>query len=301
MGRKYVNSEGVINKEVPNGITDNGFRYRLGLPAWAYPGWRNTYFVDNPSMLASYASVFNAVEGNTSFYHVPDASSVTSWAKALDGHDFLISFKLPRTITHESRPCMQDLRLFLSRLMPLRGHIGPFLIQFPEWVAMTQLRRFKPVFDEIRNHGDAVIEVRHPALFSQPELLEPLLAHYGFGRAMLDSRALYTGDVSHPDVLSAVHEKPDVPVLFKVYNQLVLVRLILHPDGISNARWIKEWATRTAQWINAGMTPHIMIHCPNNLYCPLFAEQFHSAMVPMLDKPMPALPRWPVPQQGQLL
>lgn len=252
-------------------------------------------------MLASYASVFNAVEGNTSFYHVPDERTVASWAEALEGRDCLISFKLPRTVTHERRPCMDDLQLFLNRLKPLREHMGPFLVQFPEWVGMAQLRRIKPVFDELCGQGDALIEVRDPALFTQPELLEPLLQHYGFGRVMLDSRALYKGDLRHPDVLSAVHEKPDVPVLQTVYNNLALVRLILHPDGVSNSIWINEWARRTAQWIEAGMVPYIMIHCPNNLYCPLFAEQFHTALGLMLDEPIPDLPAWPVPQQGQLL
>lgn len=276
-------------------------RYRLGLPAWAFPGWRNTYFLEQPSMLASYASVFNAVEGNTSFYHIPEASTVAGWNEALDGRDFLISFKLPRTVTHERRPSMDDLHLFLDRIKPLRNHLGPFLLQFPEWVGMAQLRRIKPVLDTLCDHGDVVIEVRDPALFTEPELLEPLLEYYGFGRVMLDSRALYHGNLNHPDVLAAVHEKPDVPVLGTIYNKLALVRLILHPDGVSNTAWINEWARRAASWIDAGITPHMMIHCPNNTYCPLFAEQFHAALGSMLTDPLPDLPAWPVPQQGQLL
>ncbi|MFK7859444.1 MAG: DUF72 domain-containing protein [Granulosicoccus sp.] len=301
MNNIRVNSGITANPCADGSIAEFPFRYRLGLPAWAFPGWRNTYFIDQPSMLASYASVFNTVEGNTTFYHVPDEPTVSSWARALDGHDFLINFKLPRSVTHERRPSMDDLHLFLNRIQPLRDHTGAFLIQFPEWVGIDQLRRLKPMFDIIRGQGDAVIEVRDPVLFRQPELLEPLLEYYGFGRVILDSRALYTGDIHHPDVLAAVHEKPDVPVLNTVYNKLALVRLILHPDGISNLPWINEWAKRTASWIEAGMRPHIMIHCPNNLYCPLFAEQFHLALSSMLAEPLPDLPEWPVPQQGQLL
>ncbi|MFK8082151.1 MAG: DUF72 domain-containing protein [Granulosicoccus sp.] len=253
-------------------------------------------------MLASYASVFNSVEGNTSFYHVPDVKTVDGWVKALEGHDFQISFKLPRTVTHERRPDMQDLMLFLNRIKPLGEHIGPFLIQYPDWAGIVQLRRSKPVLDAIYDNGRAVIEVRDPALFSDPEILEPLLGHYGFGRVMLDSRALYKGDRFHPDVLAAVHEKPDVPVLGTVYNKLAFVRLILHPDGLKNSIWINEWAERTALWLQEGITPYIMIHCPNNAYCPLFAEQFHKALTLKFNGVrLPDLPAWPVPQQGQLL
>ncbi len=252
-------------------------------------------------MLASYASVFNAVEGNTSFYHIPEASKVDAWAAALCERDFLISFKLPRLVTHETRPDLNEFHRFLQRIIPLRQHIGPFLLQFPDWAGMAHLRGLKPVFDEIASQYDAVIEVRHPALFSQPELLEPLLQHYGFGRVMLDSRALYQGDLSHPDVVAAVHEKPDVPVLTTLYNKLAFVRLILHPDGVSNERWINEWAHRTAQWIYDGLQPCVMIHCPNNQYCPAFSTQFHHTLMAIMGSSVPPLPPWPVPQQGQLI
>ena len=252
-------------------------------------------------MLASYSSVFNAVEGNTTFYQVPDSVTIKAWCDAIDGKDFRFCFKLPRTITHQRQPDMEMLALFLERIAPLADYMGPFQLQFPKWVGIAQLRRLKPVFDAVANRHDAVIEVRSPELFTQPELLEPLLNYYGFGRVMLDARALYQGNLQHPDVLAAVHEKPDVPVLGTVYNRLAFVRLILHPDDADNERWIDEWAIRTAQWLREDLVPHVMIHCPNNLYCPKFAERFHGALSSATDTVMPALPAWPVPQQGVLI
>lgn len=291
----------MINDDQPMPLKVSDFPYRLGLPAWAFPGWNNTYFLNRPSILSSYASVFNAVEGNTTFYHVPDDASVAAWREAVDGRDFLFSFKLPRTLTHERRFAMNDLYQFLTALAPLQNHLGPLLIQFPQWVGMSQLRRLKPVFDQIAERHNAVVEVRHPEFFQHPELLEPLLDYYGFGRVILDSRPLYQGDCQHPDVLAAVHEKPDLPVLSKVYNKLAFVRLILHPDGMSNTRWLEQWSARTVDWLQDGIVPHIMIHCPNNQFCPLFAEQFHTAVSMRMKSAIPDFPPWPVPQQGQLL
>ena len=46
--------------------------YRLGLPAWAFPGWKGQYWTASPSTLANYSSIFHTVEGNTTFYGVPD-------------------------------------------------------------------------------------------------------------------------------------------------------------------------------------------------------------------------------------
>ena len=59
----------------------HGGHYFLGLPAWAFPGWKNRYFIDAPSRLASYASVFNAVEGNTTFYALPTADTADRLAR----------------------------------------------------------------------------------------------------------------------------------------------------------------------------------------------------------------------------
>lgn len=278
--------------------------YRLGLPAWAFPGWRDLYFSPHPSMLASYASVFNAVEGNTTFYHAPTSDKINAWASALQGTDCRISFKLPRTLTHARRPDASELAPFLDTLQPLQAHLGPFLLQFPEWAGIDFLMRFAPMFEQVASAGPAVVEVRNRTLFSQPELLEPLLNEFGFGRVMLDSRPLYQGDLSHPDVQIAVHEKPDVPVLQTVYNNQVFVRLILHPQSFSNTPWIAHWAEQTARWIEDGLEPTVMIHCPNNAYCPVFAAMFHqqvAASMQLSQRALPPLPTWPVPQQGQLL
>jgi len=204
-------------------------------------------------------------------------------------------------VTHQSQPDLADLKTLLTNTAVFGKNLGPFLLQFPEWVELSHLRKLKPVFDMVSMTASAVIEVRNQSFFNQPSLLEPLLGHYGFGRVILDSRPLYKGNVEHPEVVAAIHEKPDLPVLYSMYSQQILVRLILHPDGISNAHWIDVWARQTANWIDEGLVPCIMIHCPNNLHCPLFAEQFHREVRRYANVKLPALPPSPVPRQGQLL
>lgn len=274
--------------------------YRLGLPAWAFPGWRSVFFESEPSMLSSYASVFNTVEGNTTFYSIPSVEKVLGWRVALQHKDFKISFKLPRSITHQQRFNEDDFRVFLDRMDLLSDFLGPFLLQFPDWADIAHLQKLDEVYAALALRTGAVVEVRHLQMFRQPELLEPLLNEYGFGRCMLDSRALYAGDSSHPDVQAAEHRKPAVPVLPLVYNELAFVRLILHPAVTGNDHYIQEWAMRTAGWINDGITPVIMIHCPNNYFCPEFALRFHAMLQTNYDGGIPQLPSWPVPQQGQL-
>ncbi|MEZ5559969.1 MAG: DUF72 domain-containing protein [Pseudomonadales bacterium] len=274
--------------------------YRLGLPAWAFPGWRERYFEATPSPLASYAQVFNAVEGNTTFYATPSPATVRSWLAALAGRDFRFCFKLPRTVTHERRPARADLLGLLRALEPLETHLGPLLLQFPARVGPDALDTLRAVFEQLPRGWPAVVEVRHPDFFTGADRLGPLLDEFGYGRAVVDTRALYQGDQSHPDVADAVHEKPDLPVIPEERNALAFVRLVLHPDAPSNAPVVAEWAVRVADYLERGLTPWVMVHCPNDLYCPSFAEAFHAQLADRTVRVARRLPAWPVPQQTGL-
>lgn len=277
-------------------------RLLLGLPAWAFPGWKDRYFVDRPSRLASYARVFNTVEGNTTFYRVPDDTSVDRWCRAVEGTAFRFCFKLPREVTHDGHPNLDVLRRFLTAIAPLKANLGPMLVQFPATVSPAQLARFSPVLDALRDMHRFVIEVRHAAFFDTPEVLDPVLADYDADRVVFDSRPLFRGNLDHREVLAARHEKPDVPVVDQTPNGTTMVRLILHPDLTSNTPYIDEWAQRTADKLSAGETVYMMIHCPNNLHCPPLARQFDRVLRQRLPaEALPPLPEWPVPQQQSLL
>ena len=280
-------------------MTERG-NYFLGLPAWAFPGWKDRYFQESPSRLASYASVFNTVEGNTTFYRTPDPDTVCRWRDAVAGRPFRFCFKLPRDVTHEPKPDLAALATFLDAIAPLRDNLGPLLVQFPATLGPAGLEAVEPVFAALDGRFGFVVEVRHDAFFEDPERLEPVLERYNAGRVVLDSRPIFEGDRAHPEVLDALHEKPDVPVLDGIYNGVTLVRLILHPDLVSNGPYIDEWATRVAAYLDAGVATYMMIHCPNNLHCPPLALELHTALrgrLPIIE----ALPSWPVPQQGSFL
>lgn len=277
-------------------------RFFLGLPAWAFPGWKDRYFTDRPSRLSSYARVFNTVEGNTTFYRVPDRASVERWRAAVDGTGFRFCFKLPREVTHEKRPERDSLQRFLTAVEPLHEHLGPLLVQFPATVSPALLARFEPVFDSVRRLCRFVIEVRHPAFFEDPGLLAPVLATYEADRVVFDSTPLFQGDLDHPEVLAARHEKPDVPVIEQTPNGVTLVRLILHPDIRCNGPHIDRWAARTAAKLAAGGTVYMMIHCPNNQHCPPLARQFDAELRRKVGgEKLPPLAEWPVPLQQSLL
>ncbi len=218
----------------------------IGLPAWAFPGWKDRYFTDAHSRLSSYAQVFDTVEGNTTFYRTPDADTVARWRDAVAGTSFRFCLKLPREVTHEYRPDLGALDRFLDVVAPLAPHLGPLLLQFPADVGPRDLGRVDAVLARIDGRLEAAVEVRHPALFSEPGLLLPTLERHNACRVALDARPLHLGDKSHPDVLAALHKKPDLPLLPDTVGGRAFVRLVLHPDLPSNEAWIEEWVSTPA-------------------------------------------------------
>ena len=280
--------------------------YYLGLPAWAYSGWNNTYFSNSRSSLASFASVFNTVEGNTTFYHIPDEKSVANWLQSVTGREFKFCFKFPKSVTHSTRPDFRDLDLFIRRITPLADHLGPFLLQFPSTIGPDKIGTIESILEKIPSDFRAALEVRHEDFFTQPELLEPLIEKYQLGRVIMDTRSVFNGDRNHPEVLAALHQKPDLPVLGQVYNGLMLIRLLLHPDLVSNDKYIDQWVSRTAKALSSGCECYMMIHCPNNQHCPELALKFHNRLCEKLRQSdsgieLPPLAPWPIPQQENLL
>lgn len=275
--------------------------YYLGLPAWADPAWRGPFLPTQGSALAAYAQYFNTVEGNTSFYQIPDAKTVAAWNEAVSGLPFRFSFKLPREVTHQRYPDWDALWRFLRVVEPLFANLGPLLVQLPEHIGPQQMGWMNELFRQLPDSFQHVIEVRHPQFCSQPELLEPLLDHYQLGRVIMDTRALFQGDRSHPEVQDALRKKPDLPIVEKLYHGLFYLRLILHPDRLDNQRYIDHWVQSVACYLQQGQACFVMIHCANNRYAPELALAFHQRLREELGSVhMPPLTAWAQPQQNGL-
>ena len=100
-----------------------GLPYYRGCPSWSESAWREGLYPQNArpaDFLSLYAQVFNAVEGNTTFYARPAPTTVERWAQSLPEH-FRFTAKFPRDISHggdlrEQNHAAED---FLQLLRPL--------------------------------------------------------------------------------------------------------------------------------------------------------------------------------------
>lgn len=87
---------------------------------------------ENVSRLTYYATLFNSIEINSSFYKIPRAVTVTKWAASVPNH-FKFTFKLWKGITHTKGLNFNeaDVALFLDSIHVIKQKKGCLLIQLP--------------------------------------------------------------------------------------------------------------------------------------------------------------------------
>jgi uncharacterized protein YecE (DUF72 family) len=166
--------------------SDRG-RARVGCSGWQYKHWRGDFY---PSGLPQarwfdhYASVFDTVEINNTFYRLPERSVFAAWAQnAPAGFEFAI--KASRFLTHmkKLKDPEEPIHRLLSRARALGTHLGPVLYQLPPgW--KLDADRFEHFVDLLPRDAKHVIEFREPTWY-EPRI-RTLLKRHGVALCLHD-------------------------------------------------------------------------------------------------------------------
>jgi uncharacterized protein YecE (DUF72 family) len=270
----------------------------LGLPFWGFDGWQESLYARDSraaDFLRQYGRVFNAVEGNTTFYAIPSQQNVARWA-AESPENFRFCFKLPKTITHDGmlRDVEGETHRFLERLLPLRERMGPVMIQLPPAFGVEALPRLSAFLEILPPDFRYAVEFRDEVLAQEglsSRLAEDILDAASVGRVIMDTRALRDGPSDHPDVLAARHKKPDLPVREEALSADQIVRIVYHPNPAVNERWLERWAMILARWVRDGLDPIVFIHSPSNRESPGIARDLHARIARI--ESVGEMPDWP--------
>jgi uncharacterized protein YecE (DUF72 family) len=272
--------------------------YFLGCPSWSEPAWRGSLYPAHASsaeFLSHYARVFNAVEGNTTFYASPSAETVARWAARMPA-ELRFCAKLPREVSHNGdlRANLDAAETFRRLLAPLGSRVAPYWLQLPASFTPARLAELHS-FLEPWQAGELAVEVRHPAFFDKGEderRLNRLLHGLGIERICLDSRALFSCDLRTPAVLHAQAKKPRLPLRPTAFSQSPQVRFIGHPELSANDPFMAPWLDKVASWIEEGRTPYVFLHTSDNRLAPQLAQRFHQQLMQRL----PGLVALPEPE-----
>jgi uncharacterized protein YecE (DUF72 family) len=142
------------------------------------------------SRLTYYASLFNSIEINSSFYKIPTAKTLGKWATEVPDN-FRFTFKLWQGITHNKGLAFNpdDVFKFMEVIGAVGGKKGCLLVQFPPSITVAQQNQFRLLMATITEANATqgwkiAVEFRHKSWYD--EGIYDLLSSYNAGMVIQD-------------------------------------------------------------------------------------------------------------------
>jgi len=158
---------------------------RLGTCGWSFRDWKGTFYPPGTrDELAYYASQFDAVEIDSTYYRIPSAKSVDAWRERTPP-SFLFCPKLPGEITHEKmlEGADEQVAAFTDVISRLGNKLGPTLVQLHPSFARDELPTLEAFLSCLPSAFRYAVEFRHRSWADQPDALQ-LLRSLNMGLAM---------------------------------------------------------------------------------------------------------------------
>ena len=204
----------------------NSHRFRVGTCGYSYPGapprgWSGVFYPENRGKrvdeLEFYATYFNTVEINSTFYRPATPAMAQGWVDRTPG-DFEFAVKAWQKFTHPRKLGDEaagagerwgdfdaaDVDLFCQGIAPLGdcGKLGPLLFQYPasfhrQEKTLEKLKQTLAAFEPYRK----VVELRHKSWSDDAEETQAVLSRLNAAWAYIDE----------PKFASSVQQKLDFP------------------------------------------------------------------------------------------
>ncbi|HMO58306.1 MAG TPA: DUF72 domain-containing protein [Roseiflexaceae bacterium] len=286
----------------------NPGRFRLGCAVWAHKDWVGDLFPAgsrSADYLALYSRRLTTVEGNTTFYAVPQPDVVVRWA-AQTPADFQFCFKIPQDISHTGSldAGHAATHAFVERMTPIGERLGPFFLQLPPGFRTRQYAELGRWLAAWPPGHRVAVEVRHLEWYAEAgeQALMTLLDQAGAGRVLMDVRPLDLGLLpgAEADLRRARDNKPDVPLHVLQSGGFAMVRYIGHPDLQRNTALLDEWAAQVSAWLAAGIDVYFFMHCPVERVSPALCRALQQRLSGLAGVPPLPWDQIDLPQQDRL-
>jgi len=139
-------------------------RIRIGTSGFRYKEWRPSFYpatVREDEFLRYYATQFNSVEIDSTFYRMPNARTIDGWKQATP-EDFQFALKASQQITHRERLRVPSdaLEYLLGIVTRLERRLGLLLFQLPPY-SKCDLGRLTAFLSALPSDIRSAVEFRH--------------------------------------------------------------------------------------------------------------------------------------------
>ncbi|MCW8408187.1 DUF72 domain-containing protein [Legionella sp. PATHC035] len=196
----------------------------IGTSGWVFKGWKEIFYpksVAEKDELAYYANVFNTVEINSSFYHVPSAKSIAKWRETTP-EQFIFSCKASRYLTHVKmlKDVQDSVHYLLQVIEGLEEKLGPVLFQLPPYWPFN-LERLEQFVKALPESFHYTFEFRNKTWLRQE--VYDLLAQYNIALCFYDFKGYQCPEIITSDFIYLRLHGPHLDAYLGHYEQKTLL------------------------------------------------------------------------------
>lgn len=257
--------------------------FHIGTSAFTAAGWENTFYpagMKRPDYLTYYATKFDTVEVDSTFYRTPSVATVNGWGrKAPKG--FLLAAKVPQIITHQNvlQDCDEDLKHFLETMDLMGDKLGPLLFQFG-YFNQTVFRssgdflaRLEPFLAKLPMGYKFAVEIRNKSWLSKPFF--DLLRAHKVAHALIDQAWMprpseifekfdpITADFTYIRLLG---DRKGIEKQTKIWDKVVVDR----------SKELMSWVNVCRRTIRRGVSTFVYVNNHYAGFAPATVEQFEK-------------------------
>ena len=143
----------------------------LGTIGWSYSFWKGKFYPNKTAskdFLSYYATKYDTVEVDSTFYRIPTEQAITNWKKQTP-ENFRFSLKFPSVITHIKmlKDCERETTFFLNEQSCLAKSLGLCFCSFRLILELERLPDLADFLHKLPKHHRYVVEVRDEGFLNQ--------------------------------------------------------------------------------------------------------------------------------------
>jgi uncharacterized protein YecE (DUF72 family) len=244
-----------INKPQQN------FQAYVGCAKWNKADLKGFYPKGTKDELTYYATQFNSIELNATFYGMPSSEQVITWKEKTPA-GFKFFPKLTNTVSHFKRliNVKEPVEQFADAISNFEDKLGMAFLQLHDNFKPKDFERLKIVVKEFPKVIPLGVEVRNAEWFSNPTIASEfatLFEENGVANIIVDT-------AGRRDML---HMRLTTPTAF--------IRFVGANDDVIDKKRLDDWIDRIVEWKKQGLENlYFFVHQNVELSSPLFSAYF---------------------------
>lgn len=237
----------------------------VGCAKWNRHELKNFYPRGTKDELAYYATQFNSIEMNTTFYRIPDAAQVVTW-KEKTPESFKFFPKVNQRISHirrlnEVQPLVDE---YCDNISHFEEKLGMVFLQLHSNFGYKNMERLVRFVENFPKAIPLAVEVRHPEWFSNPIYATEFFS-------LLEKHKITNVLVDTAGRRDLLHMRLTTPTLF--------IRYVGANDPVLDRQRLDSWVERLKIWVDQGLRDiNFFVHQNIELESPLLTAYFIEKM-----------------------